>query len=108
MALDRCAVSANLKYMGSKTTAVAAIESRIGERRRVVIPKPAFDALRLQAGDFVEITVERGRLAIRPKRRRTSDVEISKSDAAKILRGEAQLKAGLSKPWRTVRDALGD
>ena len=42
--------------------------SRIGQRRQVVIPKPVFEALQLQEGDFVEVTVERGRLAMQPKR----------------------------------------
>ena len=87
---------------------MSTLQSKIGARRRVVIPKQAFDALRLQAGDFVEVTVEGGSLALRPKRRRIRKEEINGSDAAKIRRGEAQLKAGLSTPWRAVRDALGD
>ena len=42
--------------------------SRIGQRRQVVIPKAVFEALQLREGDFVEMTVEHGRVAMRPKR----------------------------------------
>ena len=57
-----------LKCMTVRNSAQSATVSRIGQRRQVVIPKRVFDALQLQEGDFVEVTVERGRLAMRPKR----------------------------------------
>ena len=85
---------------------VAAV-SRIGQRRQVVIPKAVFEALRLQEGDFVEVTVERGRVAMRPKRLVDVDDVLTKSEAAKMRQGEAQLKAGRSKPWRTIKHDLG-
>ena len=81
--------------------------SRIGQRRQVVIPKAVFDALDLQEGDFLEITVERGRLAAQPKRLVDVGEVLTKSEAAKVRQGEAQLKAGRSKPWRTVKRELG-
>ncbi len=81
--------------------------SRIGQRRQVVIPKAVFEALRLQEGDFVEVTVERGRLAMQPKRLVDVSELLTKGEAAKVRRGEAQLKAGRSKPWRTIKHDLG-
>ena len=94
--------------MPSRSSAApAATVSRIGQRRQVVIPKAVFEALRLQEGDFVEVTVERGRVAMRPKRLVDVDDVLTKSEAAKMRQGEAQLKAGRSKPWRTIKHDLG-
>lgn len=53
------------------------------------------------------MTVERGRLAMQPKRLVDVDVVLTKSEAAKVRQGEAQLRAGRSKPWRTVKHELG-
>lgn len=80
--------------------------SRIGQRRQVVIPKRAFEALKLQEGDFVEVTVEHGRLAMQPKRLVDVSDILTESEAATVREGEAQLKSGPSKPWRTVRHEL--
>jgi len=80
--------------------------SRIGQRRQVVIPKRAFEALKLQEGDFVEVTVEHGRLAMQPKRLVDVSDILTESEAATVREGEAQLKSGRSKPWRTVRHEL--
>ena len=81
--------------------------SRIGQRRQVVIPKAVFDALQLQEGDFVEVTVDRGRLAMQPKRLVDVSDVLTKSEAAKVRQGERQLQAGRTKPWRTVKNGLG-
>jgi AbrB family looped-hinge helix DNA binding protein len=82
--------------------------SRIGQRRQVVIPKRVFDALRLRAGDFVEVSAEGGRLQMRPKRLvDIGDEVLSASEAIRVRRGEAEIKAGRSKEWRTVKDELG-
>jgi AbrB family looped-hinge helix DNA binding protein len=91
--------------MNYGTSAQAGV-SRIGQRRQVVIPKRVYDALRLQEGDFLEMTVERGRLAIRPKRLVDIDEVLTKAEAAKVRRGEAQIKAGRSKAWRAVKNEL--
>jgi AbrB family looped-hinge helix DNA binding protein len=81
--------------------------SRIGQRRQVVIPKRLFEVLQLQEGDFVEVTAERGRLEMRPKRLVDVGDVLTKSEAAKVRRGEAQLKAGRSRPWRALKHDLG-
>ena len=84
----------------------SSVVSRIGQRRQVVIPKRLFEALELREGDFVEVTVERGRLAMRPKRLVDVDEVLTKREAAKVRRGEAQLRRGQAKPWRTVKHGL--
>ena len=53
------------------------------------------------------MTVERGRLAMRPKRLVDVGDVLTKSEAAKVRQGEGQLKAGRSKPGRTVKHDLG-
>ena len=60
------------------------VVSRIGQRRQVVIPKAVFEALQLQEGDFVEMTVESGRLAMRPKRLVDVRDVLTKSEVAKV------------------------
>jgi AbrB family looped-hinge helix DNA binding protein len=94
--------------MPSGTAVASTVVSRIGQRRQVVIPKRVFDALKLRAGDFVEVSAEGGRLQMRPKRLvDISDERLSASEADLIRRGEAELKAGRSQSWRTVKDELG-
>jgi AbrB family looped-hinge helix DNA binding protein len=93
--------------MAIRNAAQSATISRIGQRRQVVIPKRVFEALQLQEGDFVEVTVERGRLAMRPKRLVDVGDVLTRSEAAKVRQGEGQLKTGRSKPWRTVKHDLG-
>ena len=81
--------------------------SRIEQRRQVVIPKRVFDALKLRAGDFVEVSAEGGRLQMRPKRLvDLGDDTLTASEAAMVRRGEAEIKAGRSQSWRTVKDEL--
>ena len=94
--------------MPSGITVNSTAVSRIGQRRQVVIPKRVFDALRLRAGDFVEVSAEGGRLQMRPKRLvDIGDDALSAGEAVKVRRGEAEIKAGRSKAWQTVRDELG-
>ena len=81
--------------------------SRIGQRRQVVIPKVVFEALRLREGDFMEVTVEAGKVFMKPKKLVDSDEVLTKEEERKIRKGEAQLKRGQSKPWRAVKHALG-
>lgn len=81
--------------------------SRIGQRRQIVIPKRVFDALKLRPGDFLEVSAEGGRLNMRPKRLvDISDDRLTSGEAAKVRRGEAEIEAGKSRSWRTVRNEL--
>lgn len=81
--------------------------SKIGQRRQIVIPKRIYDALKLRPGDFLEVSAEGGRLHMRPKRLvDISDDRLMSEEAAKVRRGEAEIEAGKSRSWRTVRNEL--
>jgi AbrB family looped-hinge helix DNA binding protein len=94
--------------MSSGNTVIPVMVSRIGQRRQVVIPKRVFDSLKLRTGDFVEVSAEGGRLQMRPKRLvDVGEAVLTASEAVKVRRGEAEIKAGRSQSWRTVKDELG-
>ena len=80
--------------------------SRIGQRRQVVIPKAIFDKLGLAEGDLVEVSADRGRVSMKPKKLMEADNVLTPAEEKKVRRGEAQLKRGESKPRRVIRDAL--
>lgn len=105
MAVVRNACIRYAEYMAIRNSA-SSVVSRIGQRRQVVIPKRLFEALQLREGDFVEVKVERGQLAMRPKRLVDLDDVLTRREVAKVRTGEAQLKGGQSKPWRTVKHGL--
>jgi len=81
--------------------------SRIGQRRQIVIPKVVFEALRLQEGDFMEVTAKAGRVFMKPKKLVDADEVLTKEEERKVRKGEAQLKRGQSTPWRAVKNGLG-
>ncbi|MGO9095302.1 MAG: AbrB/MazE/SpoVT family DNA-binding domain-containing protein [Bryobacteraceae bacterium] len=81
--------------------------SRIGQRRQVVIPKKIFDAMRLKAGDFMEVTAERGRVSMKPKKLVDADDTLSASEAKKVRRALQQVREGKTRPWSQVKRELG-
>jgi AbrB family looped-hinge helix DNA binding protein len=78
--------------------------SRIGQRRQVVIPKRVFDALALAEGDFVEVTAENGRVAMKPV---DAGDTLTAADAKKVRHAMEQLTAGKTRPWPRVKHDLG-
>ena len=92
--------------MANRTIASLIAVSRIGQRRRVVIPKAIFDELGLEKGDLVEMSAAKGLVSMKPKKLSDADDVLTPSEERKVRRGEAQLKRGESKPWRMVKDAL--
>jgi AbrB family looped-hinge helix DNA binding protein len=81
--------------------------SRIGQRRQVVIPKKIFDAMRLKAGDFMEVTAESGRVSMKPKKLVDADDTLSASEAKKVRHGIKQVREGKTRPWSQLKDDLG-
>jgi len=81
--------------------------SRIGQRRQVVIPKKVFDALALAEGDFMEVTVENGRVAMRPKKPVDVGGMLTAADAKKVRHAMKQIKEGKTRPWPEVKHGLG-
>jgi AbrB family looped-hinge helix DNA binding protein len=79
---------------------------RVGQRRQVVIPREILETLKLQAGDLVAFTEHKNGVLIKAKRTVDPDDTLTPAEAKIVRRGEAQLKRGDSKPWRTVKHAL--
>jgi bifunctional DNA-binding transcriptional regulator/antitoxin component of YhaV-PrlF toxin-antitoxin module len=79
---------------------------RIGQRRQVVIPREIFETLSMREGDFVAFAQHGHAVLIKPQRIVDADTMLSPEEAKIVRRGEAQLKRGESKPWRTVKNAL--
>lgn len=88
-------------------TARTSAVSRIGQRRQVVIPKAVFEALELAEGDFMEVTVDNGRVAMKPKKPTDSGDTLTAADAKKVRHAIQQLKAGKTRPWPQVKHGLG-
>jgi len=94
--------------MPSGNVASATTVSRIGQRRQVVIPKRVFDALKLRAGDSVEVRAENGRLEMHPKRLvDIGDYALMATETVKVRQGETEIKPGRPKSWRAVKHELG-
>jgi bifunctional DNA-binding transcriptional regulator/antitoxin component of YhaV-PrlF toxin-antitoxin module len=89
-----------------KTTPTPERIARVGQRRQVVLPREILEALKLQAGDFVAFAEHQNGVLIKPRRRVNPDDTLTPAEAKRVRRGEAQLKQGLSKPWRAVKNAL--
>jgi AbrB family looped-hinge helix DNA binding protein len=81
--------------------------SRIGQRRQVVIPKKIFDAMRPKEGDFMEVTAERGRVSMKPKRLVDWDKAPTAGEAKLIRHGLKQAKEGKTRPWSRIKHKVG-
>ena len=88
------------------TGGVAAL-SRIGQRRQVVIPKKVFDAMKLKEGDFMEVTADRGRVSMKPKRLVDWDETLTPAEAKMIRQGLKQAKEGKARAWSRIKHELG-
>lgn len=89
-----------------KTTTDNKRIGRVGQRRQVVIPREILETLKLRAGDLVAFAEQKNGVLITPQRSARADDTLSPEEAKIVRRGEAQLKRGQSKPWRTVKNAL--
>jgi bifunctional DNA-binding transcriptional regulator/antitoxin component of YhaV-PrlF toxin-antitoxin module len=89
-----------------KTTPIPERVGRVGQRHEIVIPREILETLKLQAGDLVAFAEQKNGVLIKPKRVADADDALSPAEAKIVRRGEAQLKRGESKSWRTVKHAL--
>jgi AbrB family looped-hinge helix DNA binding protein len=80
--------------------------SKLGQRRQVVIPKEICDELRLQEGDFVEVTSAEGQVVITPKKLVDADDVLTPEEEKLVRKGEAQLKKGEHVVWDDVKKQL--
>jgi hypothetical protein len=91
--------------MASKAATTEKI-GRVGQRRQVVIHREIFDKLQMREGDFVAFSQKDNGVLLKPKRVVDAGDVLTPDEAKLVRRGEAQLKRGESKPWRTVKHAL--
>lgn len=76
--------------------------SKLGQRRQVVIPKEICEQLGLREGDFVEVTINKGAVVIRPKTLVDPDDILTSEEEAIVRKGEGQLRrGGVHHPRRT-------
>lgn len=68
--------------------------SKLGQRRQVVIPKEICERLGLREGDFVEVTINKGAVVIRPKTLVDLDDILTSEEEAIVRKGEEQLRRG--------------
>jgi AbrB family looped-hinge helix DNA binding protein len=80
---------------------------RIGQRRQVVIPRVVLDELQLREGDLVEVTAQRGRVSLKPRKMADPEGSLTPAEANKVRRGLRQLKEGKTLPWNQVKHDLG-
>jgi AbrB family looped-hinge helix DNA binding protein len=92
--------------MATKTAPTRERIGRVGQRRQVVIPREMLETLNIQEGDFVAFSKQANGVLIKPKRVVDPDDVLTPAEAKLVRRGEAQLKRGVSKPWRDVKNAL--
>ena len=81
--------------------------SKVGQRRQVVIPKEVCAALKLEEGDFVEVTHHQGAVIIKPKKLVDSEDWLTPEEERIALKGFKQFQRGESVPWPQVKNDLG-
>ncbi len=80
--------------------------SKVGQRRQVVLPKDICDGLGLAAGDFVEVSRDRGTVVIKPMRLVDREEKLTADEEKVVAKGFKELKRGQSVPWPRVKREL--
>lgn len=89
------------------TTTKRAELSRIGQRRQIVIPKAIFEAMQLKTGDVMEVTAERGRVSMKPKKLIDADDVLTYKETKQLRHGLKQAREGKTRSWDRVKNELG-
>ena len=63
--------------------------------------------MKLKEGDFMEVTADRGRVSMKPKRLVDWDDALSPTEAKMIRHGLKQAKDGKTRPWSRITHELG-
>jgi AbrB family looped-hinge helix DNA binding protein len=80
--------------MGVKATTVQERTSRVGQRRRVVIPQDILETLQLEEGDFVVFTKQPGGVLIKPKRAVDPDDVLTPEEGALVDKARREMRQG--------------
>jgi len=88
------------------TTKPAAVISRVGQRRQIVIPKRIAEELHLGAGDFVAVEKHKGFLIIKPQRLVDADDTLTVEEGRLLKKAEQQMRRGQSVTLAALKDEL--
>jgi len=80
--------------------------SRLGQKRRVVIPKQICESLGLQEGDYFKVLAKGGTVILEPGKSEDPDAALNPREAAAVRRGESQLRRGLYVTLEQLEDNL--
>ena len=80
--------------------------SRLGKRRRVVLPKAICEATGLREGDFVEVTSRNGRIVIKPPKIVDREDTLTPEEERLVRKGERQLRQGKYVLWDDLKKKL--
>jgi len=84
----------------------AAVISRVGQRRQIVIPKQIAEDLHLGAGDFVAVEKHKGFLIIKPQRLVDADDTLTVEEGKLLKKAEQQMRRGKSVTLDALQDEL--
>jgi antitoxin component of MazEF toxin-antitoxin module len=92
--------------MATKSTTTRERIGRVGQRRQVVIPREMLETLNLQEWDSVAAEQKNGVL-IKPRRVVDPDDTLSPEEAKKLRHALKQVRAGKTRPWSEIKQAMG-
>jgi AbrB family looped-hinge helix DNA binding protein len=93
--------------MATKSTTTRERIGRVGQRRQVVIPREMLETLNLQEGDFVAFAEQKNGVLIKPRRVVDPDDTLSPEEAKKLRHALKQVRAGKTRPWSEIKQAMG-
>ncbi len=83
------------------------LTAKIRNRRQLTIPKGILEDLGLIEGDYVEITRNKGRIVIKPKKVVDPDDVLTPEEEEIVAKGLEQLKSGECIGWEDLKNELG-
>ena len=80
---------------------------RVGQRRRVAIPRGIFDDLHMREGDFVAFSKHGNGVLVMPRRVVYFDDVLTPAEAERLREGLDQTRQGKTRPWAEIKHELG-
>ena len=79
---------------------------RLGQRRQVVVPRKLCEELGLREGDFLEVTRNKDRIIIKPKKLVDPEDTLTPKEERIVANGFRQLKKGQYVTWDQLKHEL--
>jgi antitoxin component of MazEF toxin-antitoxin module len=80
---------------------------RVGQRRRVAIPRGIFDDLHMREGDFVAFSKHGDGVLVMPRRVVDPDNVLTPAEAERLRESLEQTRQGNTRPWAEIKPGLG-